>query len=217
MSATPATTRERPRPSAPGRPPATSTAELERVAFALFAARGFDETSVDEIAAAAGIGRRTFFRYVESKTDLVWGEFDATCERMRAGLARIPDDVPLLEALRVTVIDFNRVDPGQEEHHRLRMRLILGVPTLRARSTLRFEQWRRVVEEFAAARLALSPDDLLPRTLGHCALGCALAAYEEWLRSREASLPALLDQTFRSLAAGFVGGRLRPDGDTGRG
>lgn len=200
------TTTELPRPAprpASGRPPSTTHAELERLGIALFADGGFDETSVDDIAAAAGIGRRTFFRYFASKTDLVWGDFDAGCQRMAHLLAQTPADVPLLDALRRTVIDFNRVEPGQEQHHRLRMRLILEVPTLRARSTLRFEQWRRVVEEFTAARLGGAPDDLLPRTLGHCALGCALAAYEEWLRSPGADLSELLDATFGSLAAGF--------------
>ncbi|HEU4676481.1 MAG TPA: mycofactocin system transcriptional regulator [Motilibacteraceae bacterium] len=197
--------RQTPRPAS-GRPPSTTHAELERLGIALFAERGFDETSVDDIAAAAGIGRRTFFRYFASKTDLVWGDFDAGCARMAHLLAQTPADVPLLDALRRTVVDFNRLEPGQEEHHRLRMRLILDVPTLRARSTLRFEQWRRVVEEFAAARLGGAPEDLLPRTLGHCALGCALAAYEEWLRSPGADLSALLEDTFASLGAGFAPG-----------
>lgn len=211
------TTTELPAPRpAVGRPPSTSHAELERLGIALFAERGFDETSVDDIAAAAGIGRRTFFRYFTSKTDVVWGDFDAGCERMAALLAQTPPDVPLLDALRRTVIDFNRVEPGQEEHHRLRMRLILDVPTLRARSTLRFEQWRRVVEEFAAARLGLSPEDLLPRTLGHCALGCALAAYEEWLRHPEADLTVLLDAALGTLADGFAAPPSRPTEPTSR-
>jgi len=52
----------------PGRRRATSRAELEQAAFALFAVRGFDATTVDEIAAAAGIGRRTFFRYFPSSS-----------------------------------------------------------------------------------------------------------------------------------------------------
>ena len=61
----------------PGRKRVTSRAELEQTAFALFAERGFEQTTVDEIAAAAGIGRRTFFRYFPSKNDVPWGAFEA--------------------------------------------------------------------------------------------------------------------------------------------
>ena len=56
-----------------GRPPATTRAELEKVAFRLFEQNGFDETSVDQIAEAAGIARRTSFHYSPSTADLVWG------------------------------------------------------------------------------------------------------------------------------------------------
>ena len=73
-----------------GRRPRTTRAELERVAFALFEAKGFDETTVDDIAAAAGIGRRTFFRYYPSKNDVVWGDFDGELARLRGWLAATP-------------------------------------------------------------------------------------------------------------------------------
>ncbi|MGH1553997.1 TetR family transcriptional regulator [Streptomyces sp. L7] len=56
---------------------------LERLGFDLFARHGFDRTTVDDIAAAAGIGRRTFFRYFASKNDLVWGDFEGQLVRLR--------------------------------------------------------------------------------------------------------------------------------------
>src|SRR5579875_1846480 len=70
----------------PGRRRVTSRAELEHVAFELFAAKGFEQTTVDDIAAAAGIGRRTFFRYFPSKNDVPWGMFELELERMRVRL-----------------------------------------------------------------------------------------------------------------------------------
>jgi mycofactocin system transcriptional regulator len=173
------------------------------VAFALFAAHGFDETSVDDIAAAAGIGRRTFFRYYPSKTDVVWGDFSAGLERMGAGLAAVPPSVPMMEAVRQAVIEFNRLPPDQVTQHRRRLGLILGVPTLLANSTLRFAQWREVVARFAAHRLGLEPDDLLPRVIGYTALGAALAAYEQWLRDDHADLARLLDEALGELGSGF--------------
>lgn len=59
-----------------GRPPTTTHAEIERVALGLFAERGFETTTVDEIAAVSGVGGRTLFRYFKSKNDIAWGDFD---------------------------------------------------------------------------------------------------------------------------------------------
>jgi TetR/AcrR family transcriptional regulator, regulator of mycofactocin system len=149
----------------PGRRRVTSHAELEQAAFALFAAHGFDATTVDEIAAAAGIGRRTFFRYFPSKNDIPWGAFEQELERMRVRLKACPPEVPLMDAIRLALIDFNRVAPAQVPLHRRRMELILRVPTLLAHSTLRFTAWREVVAEFVAERTSCRPDDLAPQAI----------------------------------------------------
>ena len=187
----------------PGRRRATSRAELEQAAFALFAARGFEGTTVDEIAAAAGIGRRTFFRYFPSKNDIPWGAFEDELERMRVRLKACPPEVPLADALRVALIDFNRVAPAQVPLHRRRMELILRVPTLLAHSTLRFAAWREVVAEFVAERTGRRPDDLAPQAIAHAVLGVAIAAYEHWLDRPDADLGALLDDAMRQLSGAF--------------
>jgi mycofactocin system transcriptional regulator len=187
----------------PGRRRATSRAELEQVAFALFAVRGFDATTVDEIAAAAGIGRRTFFRYFPSKNDIPWGAFEDELERMRVRLKACPPEVPLADAIRVALIDFNRVAPEQVPLHRRRMALILRVPTLLAHSTLRFTAWREVVAEFVAERTGRRQDDLAPQAVAHAVLGVAVAAYEHWLDDQGSDLPALLDDAMREFSIAF--------------
>jgi len=189
----------------PGRRRVTSQAELEQAAFGLFAAHGFDATTVDEIAAAAGIGRRTFFRYFPSKNDIPWGAFEAELERMRVRLKACPAEVPLMEAIRVALIDFNQVAPDHVPLHRRRMELILRVPTLLAHSTLRFTAWRAVVAEFVAERAGRRPDDLAPQTIAHAVLGVAVAAYEHWLDDPAADLGSLLDDAMRELDAAFTG------------
>lgn len=175
------------------------------MAFTLFAERGFDDTAVDDIASAAGIARRTFFRYYASKTDLVWGDFDGELDRFRAWFARVPDDDPVLPAVCHAVVDFNALPADQVVAHRERMSLILEVPTLFASSTLRFVQWREVIAQFVAARTGADPADLVPVTVGHCALGATLAAYEQWLRRPEAGLDVLLEAALGELAGGFPG------------
>ena len=187
----------------PGRRRATSRAELEQAAFTLFATQGFDATTVDEIAVAAGIGRRTFFRYFPSKNDIPWGAFEDELERMRVRLKACPPEVPLMDAIRVALIDFNRVAPAQVPLHRRRMELILRVPTLLAHSTLRFTAWREVVAEFVAERTGRRCDDLAPQTIAHAVLGVAVAAYEHWLDDADSDLGALLDDAMRQLAGSF--------------
>ncbi|MGH3211475.1 MAG: mycofactocin system transcriptional regulator [Trebonia sp.] len=187
----------------PGRRRATSRAELEQAAFALFEARGFDATTVDEIAAAAGIGRRTFFRYFPSKNDIPWGAFEDELERMRVRLKACPPEVPLADAIRVALIDFNRVTPAQVPLHRRRMELILRVPTLLAHSTLRFTAWRDVVAGFVAERTGTRQDDLAPQAIAHAVLGVAIAAYEHWLDDQDSDLGTLLDQAMRQLSSAF--------------
>jgi mycofactocin system transcriptional regulator len=183
----------------------TSRAELEQAAFGLFAAHGFDATTVDEIATAAGIGRRTFFRYFPSKNDIPWGAFEHELERMRVRLKACPPGVPLMDAIRVALIDFNQVAPGQAELHRRRMELILRVPALLAHSTLRFTAWREVIAEFVAERTGRRPDDLAPQAIAHAVLGVAIAAYEHWLDDPSADVGALLDAAMRQLATAFGG------------
>lgn len=188
-----------------GRPPATSRAALERVGFELFARQGFDRTTVDDIATAAGIGRRTFFRYFASKNDLVWGDFEAELAKLERLLAAADRAAPMMDALRGAVVEFNRFDPAAVPWHRQRMTLILRVPTLQADSTVRYASWRTLVTEFAARRTGTVSSDLLPRLIGHTVLAACIAAYEHWLADEQAVLGDLLDQALRQLAAGFDG------------
>jgi TetR/AcrR family transcriptional regulator, regulator of mycofactocin system len=181
-----------------GRPPATSRADVERAAFGLFAERGFEPTTVNDIAAAAGISRRTFFRYFGTKNDVVWGEFRAGLARFRAGLEASDPAAPWPVALRQAVVAFNHVEPAQIPVHRQRMELILHVPALQAYSTLMYAEWRAVVRDFVAARLVPS-DEFTARLVGHAALAGAVAAYEQWLARPGSDLEPLLDRAMRWL------------------
>ncbi len=188
-----------------GRPRATSRPELERLAFELFAARGFDETTVDDIAAAAGIGRRTFFRYVPSKNDLVWGDFEKQLAGLRRLLAEADPAEPLMAVLHRAVLELNRFDPRTTAEYRRRMQLILAAPTLRADATLRYEAWRAVVAEFTSHRTGHPRDALLPRLVANVLLSAALTSYEQWLSHEEGpTLEELLDTALTHAATGLA-------------
>ena len=161
----------------------------------LFSERGFDATTVDDIASAAGIGRRTFFRYFASKNDVVWGRFAEGLVDFRVTLEATAAEIPLGDALRRAIVAFNALPHEQVPVHRQRMTLILNVSSLQAHSTLMYAEWRQVVADFVAARTGESSSELLPRLAGHIMLGAAVAAYEQWLAEPDADLARLLDAT----------------------
>ncbi|MDQ1706194.1 MAG: TetR/AcrR family transcriptional regulator, regulator of mycofactocin system [Frankiaceae bacterium] len=170
----------------------------------LFSTVGFDATTVEDIAAAAGISRRTFFRYFASKNDVVWGRFDEGLGQLRASLAAAPATQPLGDALREAIVSFNALAPDQVAVHRQRMSLILSVPSLQAHSTLMYAEWRRVVAEFVASRTGSDPGGLQPRLAGHLMLGAAVAAYEQWLADPAAELTELLATAVQRASAGVA-------------
>ena len=66
-----------------GRRRSTTPQHITDVAIELFTTHGFDEVSVDDVAHAAGISRRTLFRYYASKNAILWGDFDTHLAHLR--------------------------------------------------------------------------------------------------------------------------------------
>jgi hypothetical protein len=75
----------------------------------------------------------------------VWGDFEKQLARFEAPLAAADPEVPMMDALRKAVVEFNRFDPAVVPWHRQRMTLILRVPTLQADSAVRYASWRALV------------------------------------------------------------------------
>jgi mycofactocin system transcriptional regulator len=190
-----------------GRPPRTSRASIERVALELFATRGFEQTTVDDIAAALGVGRRTVFRYFASKNDLVWGEFSRVLARLRDDLNAHGEQVDVIDAVAAAAVSSNRYPAEQLPGLRVRMTLITTVPALQAHSMLRYADWRSVIAEYAARRRGERPDDLVPQTLAFAALGASIAAFSAWVRDG-GELEPRLAAGYAALAAGFRPRRL---------
>src|SRR5580693_5948792 len=115
-----------------GRPPGTSARELELAALRLFREQGFEDTTVEQIAAAAGVSRRAFFRYFDSKAAVLWHEFDGEVEALRAAFTRVPGDVPMMTAIRQVVVGVNRYHAEDLPELRTRINLISSVPALQA-------------------------------------------------------------------------------------
>ena len=187
-----------------GRRRSTTWDHLSNVAIDLFAAHGFDEVSVDDVAQAAGIARRTLFRYYPSKNALPWGDFDAHLERMRDQLSDLDPGVPIRDALRTALLAFNTFDEAETARHRQRMRVILQTAALQAYSMTMYAGWRAVVAAFVARRLGGKAGDLVPQTVAWTMLGVALSAYEHWLADESVSLAEALGDAFDTVSDGLV-------------
>jgi mycofactocin system transcriptional regulator len=183
----------------PGRKAVTDHASIERAAFRLFEEQGFDETTMEQIAEAVGVGRRTLFRYFPSKNDIPWGQFDQSLRDFAAQLASVPPEVPVSEAVHRCVVAFNRFDEQSLPQHRIRMKLILGTPTLQAHSAIRYGAWRGVIEDYVAGRLGVASDALVPRLAGHVSLALAVSSYEQWLLEPGSDLPAIIEVEMEAL------------------
>jgi mycofactocin system transcriptional regulator len=187
-----------------GRPPSTTHAEVERAALDLFASQGFEDTTMDDLAHAIGVGRRTLFRYFPSKNDIVWGDFDLVLNRLRALLAATPVEVPIMHALADAIVESNRYEKEQLGELRTRMTLITSVPALQAHSMLRYASWRDVVAEFVGMRRDESPTALVPQTIGHITLGTSMAAFVHWVNDPHSDLDASLREAYRVLREGVA-------------
>jgi mycofactocin system transcriptional regulator len=187
-----------------GRRRSTTTDHISNVAIDLFAARGFDEVSVDDVAEAVGIARRTLFRYYPSKNALPWGDFDAHLDHMRDLLNELEPDVPVKEALRTALLAFNSFDDKETARHRQRMRVILETAALQAYSMTMYAGWRAVVAAFVAQRLGVKVEDIVPQTVAWTMLGVALSAYENWLADESVSLAQALGAAFDTVSDGLA-------------
>lgn len=137
---------------------AESRAEIRRdlvvAAVALFTERGYDETTIDDIATAAGVGRRTFFRYFRSKEDAISPDHEAALARVTEVFATAhPDEPTATLVLRAgeTVLELYTEDPQLSVR---RFALTHRVPVLRDRESASVDHYRRLFTRHLRERLS---------------------------------------------------------------
>ena len=186
-----------------GRPRATSARELQLIALRLFVAQGFENTTIEQIAAEAGVSERTFFRYFGSKASVLFTEFETEVEVIRAELAAAPAGVPMMDAIRGAVVSANHYRAADVPEMRMRMNLFATVPALAASAAEHYEAWERAISDFAAGRLGQAADSLYPLAVGRATLATCRAAYDRWAARADTDLTVYLDAALTALAAGF--------------
>jgi mycofactocin system transcriptional regulator len=184
-------------------PRGSTRARVEQAALDLFTLKGFDQVIIDDIAAAAGISRRTFFRYFATKADAVWGDFAAHVSRLEELLAATDPDQPVLASVCAAYVEVNDYADADLGLLRERMQLILTEPALLAHSQLRYADVDRVVAEHVARRTGSSPAALVPRLVAASTRAAATTAFELWLADERTPLGRQLRETFAQLTEGF--------------
>jgi mycofactocin system transcriptional regulator len=192
-----------------GRPRATSRRELQAIAIRLFAEQGFEATTIEQVAAEAGVSERTFFRYFTTKGGVLWAEFETEVAAIRAALAVVPDSVPMMEAIRGAVVAANHYRAEDVPEMRLRMSLIATEPALSFGAAEHYANWEQAVSEFAARRLGQPAESLYCLAIGRAVLAACRAAYDRWSARADNDLPWYLDAVLAALASGFDPAALR--------
>ncbi|MEU3841376.1 TetR family transcriptional regulator [Streptomyces sp. NPDC028635] len=182
MSSSSAASGREDRAEAGARPPMREA--LVAAAFRLFLERGYEQTTVDDIVALAGVGRRSFFRYFPSKEDVVFPDHERCLADMTAFLAASGEgDEPVrrvCDAARL-VLGLYAENPAFSVQ---RYRLTKQVPGLRAYELSVVWRYERALAEYLRERFAGRPDGILRADVIAAAVVAAHNnALRSWLRS----------------------------------
>ncbi|WP_158604375.1 TetR family transcriptional regulator [Nocardioides mangrovicus] len=175
--------------------------EVLRVAWLLFGQQGFEATTIEQVAQAAGMSRRTFFRYFTGKDELILARLVDAGERVAALLAARPADEPVWTALRRSL---DAVVVPQEVNGDAARRMLLLLeeePAARSSMEERRRLWIETLTPHVAARLG--PGRTAPmRAAAVCgaAIACLEAAQAQWSVTGEVDLGTLVDECMSSVA-----------------
>lgn len=181
-------------------------AGIAEPAISLLLDAEFDSVTIEQLAKAAGISRRTFFRYFATKEEVVLTSFDVAGEELLEALRRQPAHLPPLlavrQAMRPLVARFAR----DAERTRALLSLIQRTPALRAGFLDRQDRWRELLSLEIERRLPrTSRRPLIARLTAAVSMGAADAAMAAWAHDDVHGLGALTEQAFVALEA-VVGG-----------
>jgi len=171
-------------------------ASIQREALRLFKKNGYDETTIEDIAAAAEISPSTFFNYFPSKEDVViYDEYDP---QVFASLMAASDQ-PLGQSIRDAVEAMAWIFESDRDAIYERAKLSLEVPELRARTWEELEKAQQQFTEVIASRTGREPGDFEVRVVSLALVGAAFEAALEWVR--QGGRGSMLDLFKRALEA----------------
>ncbi len=161
-------------------------AALAQAGAELFASRGFDETTTNDIAERADVSQRTLFRHFASKEAVLYGDTDEVIFALRDALVSQPDDIPVLSVVHNAIASLAE---NFEQHHDQRLlqaRLAASYPSVSAysRATVQLA-WEREIIAAVADRLAVDPlVDPRPEIIAGATMSAVRIATRQWTVSQ---------------------------------
>ena len=173
---------------------------LAEAAFALFAERGYEQTSIDDITERAGLGRTTFFRHYRSKEDVIFPDHDLLLAQIGERLRTSSDGTALLavsDAVRLVLKHY--VEEG--DLARRRYALTSGVPALRDREIASVARYQRLFREFIADWMGdpAEPAPLRAELMAAAVVAAHNHVLRRWLRGESPDPMAEVDLALRQV------------------
>lgn len=173
---------------------------LQAAALELYATRGFDETTVTEIAQSAGLTERTFFRHFADKREVIFGRQDEFQRAFTDGIVSAPADATPLEAVSVAVLGAAPFFSAERRAHSLRrQRAISSHTELQERELLKMGSLAAAIAAALRERGVAEPSATLAAESGVLVFR---VSFEQWLaEGDERSLAEIERDVFRQLSA----------------
>jgi AcrR family transcriptional regulator len=173
---------------------------LTRAAMALFLERGFEATTLDDIAAAADISRRSFFHYFASKEDVVFAWHEETTAALIAAVEARPAGESMLTAAENAISAMaGQLEPGEAI---AMARLKRDNPALQARDQVKYEKLERALAAALEKRAGHKTERLQARLVAMIATGAMRIGGELWAAEGAREKPeALVKRTFAAIRA----------------
>jgi AcrR family transcriptional regulator len=176
---------------------------IRDAARALFLEHGFPGTTIDDIAAAADVSPRTFFRYFANKEEVLFSSFDETLDLLREFLDSRPAGEPVIVGLREAAEQFATLGDDVSTDRRA-FEVYRGTEALHARYLQSFFRLESMAAEWIAARTQLPPEDVLPRTLAAVLASGARVALDVWVEQPGRDLKPLLEPSLSMIESALA-------------
>lgn len=179
---------------------------IAHAALRLFAERGYDETTLAEIAEAADVAPRTIFAYFESKEDILFSEESILLDELRRRLDERPADATTVDALR----EFLGCMESPDDEARLRKKVIMANPALQMKMRARHVQLEPMLAESIARDLGTEPDDIRPLLIAASMTAAFTSVRDRFFEAESGGEPvsheqgmAILDEVLEFLRGGL--------------